>query len=500
MYVLGIDVGTTGTKALLVDSSGLVVARGYSGYGLVTPGEGRVEQDAKLWWTATIAAVRQACAGLGENAARDVVALSLSTQGASSLLVDGRGEPLGPALTWMDGRASVEAEELASALGAECIYRKSGWRVGPSLDAAKIMWLRKHEGDSLARAGKFLSTLEFINQRLVGIPCIDPTNAAIRQLMDIGTGHWDPAILEASGCELWLLPEIVSSGDFIGTLLPAAAEALGLGEVVRVYNGAHDQYCSCLGSSITTPGEIMLSTGTAWVLLAVTERPLFTESWINPGPHVIKGRFGALTALPTSGAALEWFRSRFLGVSYEELASHVERAEGSSGEVLYFPWLVGGGFPRRLPTARAAFLGLGLEHDRYDAARAVMEGVVFQMRLALEEYRAQGCPVETLRLMGGALNSPYWTGLIRDNVEGQVEVMEETDSACVGAAAFAAVGAGFFSDWRSAALAMNTPRAMEAGGEAERQAATRKFEAWRRAGEALSALYQSEGAGNSGGK
>lgn len=489
MYVVGIDVGTTGTKAILVDEGGAIRSKGYSGYDLIASGDGRVEQDAGQWWDALVSSVRQACAAVDGG---EVVALSVSTQGASSLLVDGRGEPLGRALTWMDGRATVEAEELSATLGAEAIYRRTGWRMAPSLDAAKLRWLGKHEAGLVSRASKFLSTLEFVNQRLVGKALIDPTNASIRQLMAIETGNWDDTIVSATGCDPRLLPEIAPSGSYIGDLLPEASRALGLHQGLRVYNGAHDQYCACLGSSITEPGEIMLSTGTAWVLLAVTEGPLFTRSWINPGPHIIEGRFGALTALPTSGAALDWYRSRFLVEDYGELASHLGRANPGSGEVFFFPWLAGGGFPERSASARAAFLGLGLEHDRHDAARAVMEGVVFQMRLALEEYRAKGCAIDRMRVVGGALNSGFWTDMIRDNVDGEVSLMAESDTACVGAAAMAAVGAGFFPDWRSAALAMNRPMLLERGDEKVRAASTARFARWRRAGEAVSALYARE--------
>ncbi len=489
MYVLGIDVGTTGTKAILVDEKGRIVAKGYQGYGLVTEVGARVEQDASLWWKALVAAVRQACAGVEGS---EVRALSLSTQGASSLLVDAEGEPLGMALTWLDGRATREAEELALALGADTIYRRTGWRVAASLDAAKLKWLCAHEASLVARATLFVSTLEFVNQRLVGRAVIDPTNAAIRQLMDIETKAWDAEILAATGGEARLLPEIQPSGSYLGSLLPAAASELGLHVGVGVYNGAHDQYCACLGSSITRPGEIMLSTGTAWVLMAVTEKPLYSESWISPGPHVVDGRFGALTALGSAGASLEWFRDKFLGAEYAEIASHAEREDAAKGELLFFPWLAGSAYPQRSSSARACFLGLGFEHDRWDAARAVMEGVAFQMRLALEEYEAKGCAALTLRVMGGALKSRFWTEAIRDNVPARVEVMEETDTACVGAAAFAAVGAGFFPDLREAALAMNRPRLLEGAKADRRERVSESFERWRRAGEALSALYQDE--------
>jgi sugar (pentulose or hexulose) kinase len=486
LYVLGIDVGTTGTKAILVDERGSLVSRGYEAYGLITPGKGRVEQDARLWWKAVIASVRQACAGI---AVRDVVALSLSTQGASSLLVDQEGEALANALTWMDGRAQEEAAELARKLGAESVYRRTGWRAAPSLDAAKLRWLVKHEPGLLGRSAKFLSTLEYINWKLVGRAVIDPTNAAIRQLMNLETLDWDGDILSAIEADIRLLPELVPSGEEIGVLRKEAAEALGLHEGVRVFNGAHDQYCACLGSSITKPGEIMLSTGTAWVLMAVTEKPLYTASHICPGPHIERGKWGALTAMGTAGAGLEWFRAKFLAEDWAGLTAHLDSGPAGTGDLFFLPWLAGVGFPQPRAKARAAFLGLGLEHDRYDAAKAVMEGAVFHMRLSLEEYRKSGCEAGSMRVMGGALNSRFWTNAIGYNAGCEVSIMTETDTACIGAAVMAGVGAGFFPDSRTAAGIMNRAEILDCGDEATRREYTGKFERYRGAWTALSTLY-----------
>ena len=488
MYILGIDVGTNGTKTLLVDAEGRILARGYKGYGLITPGQGMVEQDANLGWEAVQSSVRQACAGVD---ARQVAALSLSTQGASSLLVDAAGRPLTNAYTWMDGRAHAQAAELAVAFGLDGIYRKTGWRASPALDAAKLMWLARNEPDLLGSADKFLSTLEFVNQRLVGRAVIDPTNAAIRQLMDLETLAWDPGIVAATGADPRLLPEMAGSGELIGSLTADAAEALGLHTGVRVFNGAHDQYCACLGSSITRPGEIMLSTGTAWVLMAVTGKPLFSASHITPGPHIEKGLWGAMAALGSAGAALDWFKNKFLAEEYESLSARFDE-ERPGAEALYFlPWLAGGGFPAAVLRARAAFLGLGLEHDRYDAARAVMEGVAFQMRMSLEEYGKSGCAVTSMRVMGGALNSRFWTRAIGYNVDCEVSTMAETDSACIGAAAVAGVGAGAFPDFRTAALLMNKPLPLACDDGALRRAYSAKYEGYREAWALVSKLYGS---------
>jgi sugar (pentulose or hexulose) kinase len=269
MIFLGIDVGTTGAKALAVDEAGRVLGRGYREYGLEFPQPGWVTQDAAAWWRACVEAVRAALTGAD---ARQVAAIGLSTQGATMLPVDAGGRPLCPSLTWMDRRAQRESDELVAALGEEALYRKAGWPPAPWLDAPKIAWLRRNQPELFKSAALFVSTLEFMNFRLTGRWAIDPTNAAIRQLMDIRTGRWDEEILDFLGLDEARLPEILPSGACLGELTAQAAQLLGLPRV-KVYNGAHDQYCAAMGSGVHGPGELLLATGTTWVTLGVTGEP-----------------------------------------------------------------------------------------------------------------------------------------------------------------------------------------------------------------------------------
>jgi len=476
VYILGIDVGTTGTKTVLVDASGTILAKGYKGYALLTPGPGRVEQDARLWWDAVVLSVRQACAGIDSSL---VCALSLSTQGASSLLVDSYGMPLTNALTWMDGRSGLEADFLADRFGKDAFYRKTGWLASPALDAAKLSWLAAHESDTVHKADKFLSTLDFLNRKLVGQAIIDPTNAAMRQLMNLETMDWDNDILDAVGLSVDILPEIRPSGEYIGNLEKIAAEELGLSTKVRIYNGAHDQYCACLGSGIGKSGEFMLSTGTSWVLMTVSDKPVFSPSYISPGPHVEKGLWGALASIGPTGAALEWYKNIFLSEDYPGLEAKCDISAAVENSVFFLPYLAGRAFPRENVQTRAAFFGLGFEHDRYAVAMAVMEGAAFQMRAALDEFKTNGCAVSSLCITGGALNSRFWTGLIDCNMECEVFRMSESDTACIGAAAIAGAGFGLFPDYRTASGLMNKPLPVHIADSGLRRLYTKKYDRYR---------------------
>jgi len=483
---------------MVVDEAGNILSRGYASYELIVPGPGKVEQDPRCWWSAAIQSVRQACTGLD---AREIAALSVSTQGASSVLVDAAGEPMGNAITWMDTRAEAETRELVSLLGEDAVYRKTGWPLSSSLDLAKLLWLVRNEPEMLAGASKFISTLEYINHVLVGRHIIDPTNAAMRQLMSLQTLAWDDTLVAATGALPELLPEIIPTGAFIGYLQKSASESLGLTGKVQVFNGAHDQYCGCVGSDAVRPGEIMLSTGTAWVLMAVGSQAIFPTPVISPGPHIVPGLWGALAALPSGGSAFDWYKNRFLNEDYAAIEarlgknahlgkeSHVGKKAHNRDGLFFYPHLTGEYFPRINSDARGTLVGLGLEHGKYDVAEAIMEGVVFQMRTALDEYRKAGYAVETLKVNGGALNSPYWTRLIANNIDCAVYALSSKDAACVGAAAIAGVGVGLFPDYASASLLLNRETLPVNGDPIERECQTEKYGRYLQGWKIVSGVY-----------
>ncbi len=455
MLVLGIDIGTTGCKVIAADETGEIAGVGYQGYGLVTGPGGRVEQDPQDWIQGMTSSVRQATKGLDVTR---IAALALSTQAASSLLVDEMYRPLTPAITWMDSRSTGQRNAIEEALGGEFVYRTTGWRPHAALDMAKGRWLADNEGEVFGQSRWFVSTLEYANQFLTGIGAIDPTNAAMRQLMDIGTKQWDKKLMACARIEARKLPPIRPSGDFLGYLTNAAAKELGLHTGVKVYNGAHDQYCGALGASIIKPGELMLSTGTAWVTIAVSDKAVYTKSFLSPGPHVIPGLYGALASLPTSGAALDWLKNNITGSSYAEIDRIAAGRIAKCSEVYFYPYLAGACFPAWNSHAKAAFLGLDMDTDRFDMALACMEGVAFQLRMAMDEYESGGIGITDVRVMGGAVNSPVWLSIISAVCGIRMHIMREKDTACIGAACIAGVGSGLFPDYEQAASLMNRSR------------------------------------------
>ena len=448
MIFLGIDVGTTGTKVLAVDERGRVLGRGYREYSLEFPQPGWVTQDAADWWQACVEAVRAALPGVD---AHQVAAIGLSTQGATMLPVDANGRPLCPALTWMDRRAQRESDELIAAIGEEALYHKAGWPPAPWLDAPKIAWLRRNQPEVFKTAALFVSTLEFMNFHLTGRWAIDPTNAAIRQLMDIHTGRWDAEILRFLDLNETRLPEILPSGACLGILTEETAKALGLPRV-KVYNGAHDQYCAAMGSGVHGPGELLLATGTTWVTLGVTDKPCYTASRLCPGPFPLIGRYGVMASMVSAGSALKWWKG-IAGGSYADMDRGAASRRESAADLLFYPYVAGAG-ALHPPGERAAVIGMTLRHDQYDLARALMEGVAFETRLLLEEFARQGIEPGTLIMTGGAAGSRLWSEIVGQVTGRAIVHTEETEGACLGAAMLAAVGEGIFADLNSCAAAM----------------------------------------------
>ncbi|MEA4824384.1 MAG: FGGY-family carbohydrate kinase [Clostridiaceae bacterium] len=428
---LGLDAGTTAAKAIVCDADGNLLASGGVSYPLYPATGGVSEQDAQDWVRGIVTAVRQATRGIDTSR---IQALSLSTQGGTTVPLDLKGEPLRRAMTWMDTRAREEERLFRETFGAEDIYRVTGWESAPCFDPAKLAWLRRHEPELIEKTAMVVTTLEYLNLFLTGSVITDPTNAAMRSLYDFRTGGWKDEYLEYLRLPKEKLPKLQPSGAFVGTLTQAAAELLGLCKAVKVYNGAHDQYCASLGCGATRPGELILSAGTTWVLFGVSEEPLYTASHIGVGRHVLPGLYGGIASLIGTGTSMEWLKNRF-GLQFssmdEEAAVRRERAEG----LFFFPFLAGENFNRRGTGLSGGVYGLTLAHDAYDLARALMECTAFEVRAALPSFKA-----DSLRMVGGAARSELWVQLVADAAGVPVYRPDATEACARGAALLAIAG------------------------------------------------------------
>ena len=445
--LLGLDVGTTATKALLLSIDGEVVASAVRNYALATPQEDWVEQDPADFWRAVVVT----CQELNKRIKPDdhIIALSISSQAGTTIPVGANGEPLGNALSWMDHRAHEESKQIRQSIGAEKVYETSGWQLGDGLPLLHISWLRRHKPEVFASARRFVFVNDFIIHKLTGQYRMDPSDAGITQLYNIATGQWDRDMLELAGIGSDQLSPIMDSGEIVGQLTEEASRETGLPPSVLVVNGAHDQYCAALGSGVLEPGTVMLSCGTAWVILCVMKKlRLDPEMRLSISRHAVKGKIGALRSMGGVGACMEWFVEKLWdgkSNSKDAIYSEINKAAGAisvgSNGLVYLP--ASGGYGRG---TRGAFLGLTLSHTRAEMARSIMEGIVYELSVMMEDIKGAGIEATELRMVGGAAGSPVWSQIVSDVTELPVVIPSTAQAASLGAAILAGMGSGVFPD------------------------------------------------------
>lgn len=457
-YLIGTDIGTTGTKSMLFSEDGKLLAHAYAAYPLCTPAMDRCEQNAEDWWNALVTTVRSV---VSEAHAEDhVAAISLSLQGGTLVPVDKQLHPLRPAIVWSDKRCSAEAESFAARFGADYLYNKSGWNLGAGLNAMQTAWLRKNEPDVYQSTAMFLSVPDYISAKLTGRAACDISDAGINQFSDIRGFAYDPAILDFAGIDERQLGEIVPSGAVIGELTGEAKDALGLTGNVLLTAGAHDQYAALLGAGVLESGDVLIGTGTAWVVTALTDRENF-DSGFAQSVSAVPGKWGSLVSLSTGGVCLDWLRGNVsVGADATEKIPYAvldaEAGKRMAGAVQFFPYFSGASYPHKDARARAAFVGLDLSHDRYDMARAVMEGVAFQTIWTLSAFDER-YGIRRLKMSGGATKSALWTQIVADIAARPVSIPATPDLTCVGAAILAGVGCGAFASPAEGYAALAVP-------------------------------------------
>lgn len=361
--------------------------------------------------------------------------------------VDGQFCPLHPAIVWNDRRCEREAQDFAERFGRQYLYEKSGWHLGRGLSAMEILWLRRNKPEVFAKAAMFLSVPDYISAKLTGIPALDLSSAGINQLANIRAGKYNAEVLEFIDVQPEQLGKIVRSGEIIGPLTSQAAEELGLTEQTLLIAGAHDQYAVAAGAGCHKAGDILVGTGTAWVVTALSEGPDF-ESGFSQSVSAFGGLWGSLVSLSNGGVCLEWFRRKLTAAGreplpYQAINAMAKRSGAGANGVLFYPNFGGGVRLTSAPATKGTFLGLELSHDSGDIARAIMEGVAFQTIWILEKFREK-YTVSQLKLSGGAAKSPLWRQIIADIAGLPVQAPDMADLACVGAALLAGVGSGVY--------------------------------------------------------
>ncbi|MEO1614690.1 MAG: xylulokinase [Planctomycetota bacterium] len=461
-YYLGIDIGTSGTKTLLIDESGKVLAESDATYPMHQPKPGWTEQDPEDWWNATVKTVR-AVMRASQVKPTEVKAIGLSGQMHGSVFLDKAGSVIRPALLWNDQRTAAECDEITRAAGGR--KKLIQWVANPALtgfQAPKILWLRNNEKRAFDRLRTVLLPKDDIRRRLTGELVTEVSDASGTLLIDVVKRTWSKKLLSKLQLDASLLPAVVESEEVTGTLTAAAAKKLGLTTECKVVGGAGDCAAGAVGNGVVKKGVLSTSIGTSGVMFVHSDEPQYDSAGrLHTFCHAVKGAWHMMGVNLTSGGSLQWWVESVLkglaGVKGKDLygaaTAEAEAAAAGSGGVVFLPYLNGERTPHADPQARGAFVGLGLGHDRGAMTRSVMEGITFALRDSLEIIQELGVPVREIRASGGGSKNPFWRQMQADVFGKKITSLTVEQGPAYGVALLAAVGDGAYKNIASACKA-----------------------------------------------
>ena len=453
---LGLDVGTSGVKAILVTETGAVEAAATAPLSLSTPQPGWAEQDPESWWAASQTAIRGV---LARASAARVAAVGISGQMHSSVFLDREGKVIRPALLWCDGRTTAQCREIEARVGGESRLRDLV--CNPALEGftlPKVLWLRSQEPAAFARLATVLLAKDFVRLRLTGDAATEPSDASGTLMYDPARLTWSRELMEALGLPLSLLPPVGGSSEVLGRLSGEAARLTGLAAGTPVVGGGADNACGAAGVGVVTPGEAVSSWGTSGTVLAPTSEPRVDPALrAHTFCHVAPRTWYVMGVVLSAGGSFAWYRdqlARDRAGSDQADDRLVEEAAGvppGADGVTFLPYLQGERTPHRNASLRGAFVGLSLAHTRAHLTRAVLEGVCFALKDSVEILRELGVAPGYLLLTGGGARNPFIRRLQADVFGLPVTTVNREEGPAYGAALLAAVGGGAFPDLRSAA-------------------------------------------------
>ncbi|MGC2477589.1 MAG: xylulokinase [Candidatus Sulfotelmatobacter sp.] len=458
MNYLGIDVGTGGTRALIMNEQGHVVASASAEHQhFASPRPGWAEQDPRDWWQACGAAVRKALQTSGVRPS-DIGCVGFSGQMHGAVLLDAADEVVRPALIWCDQRSESQCRELEESIGRDALIRLTCNPPLTNFTLTKFLWVRETEPQAWARVAHVMLPKDYVRFRLTGERAIDMADASGTLLLDVANRKWSAEVLAKTGIDLKLLPGLFESPEVCGRVSPAGAEATGLRAGTPVVAGAGDQAAGAVGMGIARVGAVSATIGTSGVVFASTDRPAMDpQGRLHTFCHAIPGRWHVMGVTQAAGLSLRWYRDNFGAASpgvhqkdgrdpYDVFAEEAATAPAGSEGALWAPYLMGERTPYLDPNARGALIGLTASHTRAHVIRAILEGVAFSLKDTFTIFEEMKIPVTSIRLGGGGARSPLWRQIQADVYGREVEIVEAEEGAAYGAAILAGTGAGA---WKS---------------------------------------------------
>jgi xylulokinase len=460
MNIIGLDIGTTGCKAILFNVDGTLIARTYREYNVDIPNPRWCEQNLEKVWLLAQEAISEVVI---ISQVKEIKAIGLSVHGEAITPVDEGGRSIRPTILGMDARTWSQNDWLRERIGSEAIFARTGMPIHTINTLPKLMWIKENEPEVWKTANKFLLVEDFFIQKMTGEVAISLCLASRTQLCDLQKGTWSDEILSILGLDPARLATIKPSGTAIGVLSKELSTRFGLSNRPQVVTGGHDQACGALGAGLTSPGLASVSTGTAEVVEVALPSPLVSEPLfegnISVYHHVVPGLFLAMTLNHSGGMALRWFRDELCEPQVHQSAQDRTDAydlilSGVSAEpssLLVLPHFAGSGTPTIDTASKAAILGLTFATTRSTIAKAILEGLTYELRMNLDILKEGGVQIDALRAIGGGAKSPLWLQLKADITGIPVLVPNIKEASGFGAAILAGVGIGLFPSAADAA-------------------------------------------------
>jgi xylulokinase len=457
MVYLGIDVGTGGTRALVIDEQGNVVASASAEHQhFASPKPGWAEQDPRDWWQACGMAVRKALQ-TARVRAEDIGCVGFSGQMHGAVLLDASDEVVRPALIWCDQRSEAQSAELERLFGRDALIRLTCNPPLTNFTLTKFLWVRENEPQAWARVAHVMLPKDYVRFQLTGERAIDMADASGTLLLDVANRRWSKEVLAKTGIDQRQLPALFESPEVCGKVSAAGAVATGLRAGTPVVAGAGDQAAGAVGMGIARVGAVSATIGTSGVVFASTDRPAMDPAGrLHTFCHAIPGRWHVMGVTQAAGLSLRWYRDNFGAASpgvhkkdgrdpYDVFAEEAAAAPAGSEGALWAPYLMGERTPHLDPNARAALVGLTASHTRAHVIRAILEGVAFSLKDTFTIFEEMKIPVTSIRLGGGGARSPLWRQIQADVYGREVEIVAAEEGAAYGAAILAGTGARAWS-------------------------------------------------------
>ena len=452
-YLLGIDVGTSSAKSVLLAESGAVAAIGQHEYDFETPRPGWAEQAPDVWWQAAKATIQQVLHSSQVNPAQ-IQGIGFSGQMHGPVFLDHAGQSIRPAIIWADQRSVAECREIYARVGKAGLYRTVGNPVDSGFMAATLLWIRKHEPETYRRLKTVLLPKDYVRFRLTGELATDPSDAGGTSLYDVRQRQWSAEMLAQLELDPAMFPSVKNSSAAAGSVTPSAAAETGLTPDTPVLIGGTDQTMAALASGAIEAGPVMLVIGTGGTLFTTIDAVVVDpELRMHTYPHCIPGKWHLLGAILAGGLCLKWLRNTLRlkdTYSYDDMAQEAAAIAPGAEGALFLPYLAGERTPHMDSLARGVMFGLTVRHTRAHLIRAVMEGVVFAMRDCLELFKQlQVSPAKLIASGGGAL-SPAWRQMQADIMGLPLVTVKTREKSATGAAMLAGVGVGVFASFAEA--------------------------------------------------